>query len=41
MTVVVGADTPAVEHLGATVYFCCTGCRQRFEERHELARRDG
>jgi xanthine dehydrogenase accessory factor len=41
MTVVVGADTPAVEHLGGTVYFCCTGCRQRFEEQHGLARRDG
>jgi xanthine dehydrogenase accessory factor len=40
MTVVVGADTPSVERNGTTVYFCCAGCRERYEERSELARRD-
>lgn len=41
MTVVVGADTPSLEHDGGTVWFCCTGCRSKFEERRELARSDG
>jgi xanthine dehydrogenase accessory factor len=41
MTVVVGADTPSVEHNGGTVYFCSAGCRQAFEERREPARSDG
>jgi xanthine dehydrogenase accessory factor len=40
MTVVVGADTPSVERDGGTAYFCCARCRDRFEERSELARRD-
>ncbi|HWH12886.1 MAG TPA: XdhC family protein [Solirubrobacteraceae bacterium] len=34
MTVVVDADTPRVEHDGETVYFCCTGCRNKFEKEH-------
>jgi xanthine dehydrogenase accessory factor len=34
MTVVVDADTPRVEHEGETVYFCCTGCRNKFEKEH-------
>jgi xanthine dehydrogenase accessory factor len=41
MTVLVAADTPALEHDGGTVYFCCAGCRRKFEERRELARSDG
>jgi xanthine dehydrogenase accessory factor len=40
MTVVVGADTPFLEHDGGTVYFCSAGCRRTFEERRELARSD-
>jgi P-type Cu+ transporter len=34
MTVVVDADTPQLEHEGETVYFCCTGCRTKFEKEH-------
>jgi xanthine dehydrogenase accessory factor len=34
MTVVVGADTPSVKHAGGTIYFCCMGCKLKFEERH-------
>ena len=41
MTVAVTADTPSLEHDGETVYFCCAGCRKKFEERRELARSDG
>jgi xanthine dehydrogenase accessory factor len=41
MTVVVGADTPSIEHDGETVYFCSAGCMQAFEERREPARSDG
>ena len=41
MTIAVTGDTPSIEHGGETVYFCCAGCRRKFEERHELARRDG
>jgi len=37
MTVVVGADTPALESAGGTVYFCCAGCRGTFEERRHPA----
>ena len=40
MTVVIAADTPSLEHDGGTVYFCCAGCRRKFEERRELARSD-
>jgi xanthine dehydrogenase accessory factor len=32
MTVVVLEDTPSVEHDGETTYFCCEGCRERFEQ---------
>jgi xanthine dehydrogenase accessory factor len=31
MTVVVGAETPSVEHAGETVYFCCEGCKRSFQ----------
>jgi xanthine dehydrogenase accessory factor len=41
MTVVVGAETPSLERDGETVYFCCEGCRRKFEERREPARSDG
>ena len=41
MTVAVTADTPSTEHRGETVYFCCAGCRTKFEERRELAPSDG
>ena len=41
MTVAVTADTPSLQHGGETIYFCCAGCRTKFEERHELARSDG
>jgi xanthine dehydrogenase accessory factor len=34
MTVVVDAETPRVEHDGETVYFCCDGCRTKFEKEH-------
>ncbi len=33
MTVVVDDDTPSLARPGGTVYFCCTGCKLRFEER--------
>jgi xanthine dehydrogenase accessory factor len=36
MTVVVGADTPSLEHAGERVYFCCEGCKRSFEE-HQAA----
>jgi xanthine dehydrogenase accessory factor len=31
MSVVIGADTPQVEADGAVVFFCCDGCKRRFE----------
>jgi xanthine dehydrogenase accessory factor len=34
MTVVVDGDTPRVEHDGETVYFCCQGCKTKFEKEH-------
>jgi xanthine dehydrogenase accessory factor len=32
MTVQVVATTPRVDHDGTTYYFCCAGCRRRFEK---------
>jgi xanthine dehydrogenase accessory factor len=32
MTVVVGADTPLSEVTGEPVYFCCAGCKRKFEQ---------
>ncbi len=32
MSVVVDDDTPRLEHDGETTYFCCEGCRKRFEQ---------
>jgi len=34
MTVVIDAETPRFEHDGETVYFCCAGCRTKFEKEH-------
>jgi xanthine dehydrogenase accessory factor len=34
MTVVAEPSTPHVEHEGATVYFCCEGCRTKFQQEH-------
>lgn len=34
MSVLVDADTPRVEHDGETVYFCCKGCKAKFEKEH-------
>ena len=41
MTVVVKADTLSLEHDGVATYFCCAGCRRKFEEERGLARSDG
>jgi len=32
MTVAATADTPHTEHNGETVYFCCEGCKTKFEQ---------
>lgn len=32
MTVLVDDDTPRVERGGVTTFFCCEGCRERFEQ---------
>ena len=37
MTVAAVASTLSVEHEGETVYFCCEGCKARFEAEHEHA----
>jgi xanthine dehydrogenase accessory factor len=37
MTVVAVPGTPSVVHDGETVYFCCEGCRAKFEAQHEHA----
>jgi xanthine dehydrogenase accessory factor len=34
MSVLVDADTPKVEHDGETFYFCCNGCKAKFEKEH-------
>ncbi|MEA2356279.1 MAG: xanthine dehydrogenase accessory factor [Solirubrobacteraceae bacterium] len=34
MTVVVDDDTPRTRHDGETVYFCCDGCKTKFEKEH-------
>jgi xanthine dehydrogenase accessory factor len=41
MTVVVGSDTPSLEHAGDTIYFCCLGCKLKFEEQHGRAAATG
>jgi xanthine dehydrogenase accessory factor len=37
MTVAAVPGTPSVEHGGETVYFCCEGCKTKFEAQHEHA----
>ncbi len=37
MTVAAVPGTPSVEHKGETIYFCCEGCRTKFEEQQEHA----
>jgi xanthine dehydrogenase accessory factor len=37
MTVAAVAGTPSVEHDGETVYFCCDGCKAKFEAQHRAA----
>jgi len=37
MTVAAIAVTPSVEHDGETIYFCCEGCKAKFESEHEYA----
>jgi len=34
MTVLASRDTPHLEHAGATVYFCCDGCRAQYRQEH-------
>ncbi|MDP2711922.1 MAG: XdhC family protein [Solirubrobacteraceae bacterium] len=34
MTVIASADTPHVEHDGETVYFCCDGCKTKYQREH-------
>jgi xanthine dehydrogenase accessory factor len=36
MTVAAIPGTPSVEFEGETVYFCCEGCKAKFEEQHGL-----
>jgi xanthine dehydrogenase accessory factor len=35
MTVLAVADTPHLEHDGETVYFCCDGCKAKFEKEQQ------
>ena len=37
MTVAAVAGTPSLEHDGATVYFCCEGCKAAFAAQHQRA----
>jgi YHS domain-containing protein len=37
MTIAVVAGTPSVAHDGKTVYFCCEGCKAKFEAQHTHA----
>ena len=37
MTVAAVAASPSVQFEGETVYFCCEGCKSKFEQQHELA----
>jgi xanthine dehydrogenase accessory factor len=34
MTVLASDDTPHLEHDGETVYFCCDGCRTKYQQEH-------
>lgn len=37
MTVAAIESTPSVEHEGETIYFCCEGCKSKFEAQHLVA----
>ncbi len=37
MTVAAVPGTPSIEHEGKTVYFCCDGCKSKFEAQHRAA----
>jgi xanthine dehydrogenase accessory factor len=37
MTVAVAFGTPALQHEGETIYFCCEGCRSKFEAQNAHA----
>jgi xanthine dehydrogenase accessory factor len=37
MTVAAVPGTPSVERDGETIYFCCEGCKAKFEAEHEYA----
>jgi xanthine dehydrogenase accessory factor len=37
MTVAAVPGTPSVEHDGHTIYFCCDGCKAKYEAQHEHA----
>jgi xanthine dehydrogenase accessory factor len=41
MTVAAVASTPSLRRNGETVYFCCDGCKAKFEAQHEHARASG
>jgi xanthine dehydrogenase accessory factor len=36
MTVAAIEGTPSIEHQGETVYFCCEGCKSKFEAQHAV-----
>ena len=38
MTVAAVPGTPSLEHDGETIYFCCEGCKAKFEAQHTHAR---
>jgi xanthine dehydrogenase accessory factor len=40
MTVAAVAGTPSVQHDGETIYFCCEGCKAKFELQHQHAAAD-
>jgi xanthine dehydrogenase accessory factor len=41
MTVAAVPGTPSVQFEGKTVYFCCEGCKAKFEAQHEHAAASG
>ena len=41
MTVAAVASTPSLRCNGETIYFCCDGCKAKFEAQHEHARATG
>jgi xanthine dehydrogenase accessory factor len=41
MTVAAVPGTPSVEHDGQTIYFCCDGCKAKYEAQHEHASATG